>query len=224
MTGTNPPPPPLHGLPLHAAKAIAVELRNLLEPACAQIEIAGSIRRNARQVGDIEIVCQPRIEDAPGQLFSNAQESKLERRLKTLFELSDRLSLDPELKRNGPRYKRLLYRGTPIDLFCVAPPAQWGALLAIRTGPAGFSKLLVTKREFGGAMPAGIEQRDGHLVRRSGGILEPVETPSEAEYFRVLGIPCFEPQARTEANLLRYLRQHQPPEPQYSRTRSWRPR
>src|SRR3990167_9592187 len=44
----------------------------------------------------------------------------------------------------GPRFKRALYqvtmsklnRNVGLDIFSVLPPAQWGVIFAIRTGPA----------------------------------------------------------------------------------------
>src|SRR5438270_8448835 len=45
------------------ARLHAEAICRLLEPACQRIEIAGSIRRMAALVGDIEIVCTPKLSD-----------------------------------------------------------------------------------------------------------------------------------------------------------------
>jgi DNA polymerase/3'-5' exonuclease PolX len=74
--------------------------------------------------------------------------------------------------------------GIKLDLFIVQPPAQWGAILAIRTGPAHYSHWLVTQRKQGGAMPSYLRQRDGALWDGD----ELVPTPTEASYFAALGI------------------------------------
>ncbi|MBU2597552.1 MAG: hypothetical protein KJ757_08345 [Planctomycetes bacterium] len=53
---------------LQKAKAIAEELKSLLEPACERITIAGSIRRQKPDVGDIELLCIPKYVDGVDQL------------------------------------------------------------------------------------------------------------------------------------------------------------
>ena len=52
-------------VPLAAARAVAAALRELLEPACARVEIAGSIRRRKAKVGDLELVASPRLIQEP---------------------------------------------------------------------------------------------------------------------------------------------------------------
>ena len=54
--------------PLAAAEAVAHELRGLLAPFCARIEVAGSIRRRRSTVGDIELLAIPRM-DAQRDMF-----------------------------------------------------------------------------------------------------------------------------------------------------------
>ena len=46
-------------IPLNEAHAIAAEIITVLAPHCRRIEIAGSIRRQRPEVGDIEIVGIP---------------------------------------------------------------------------------------------------------------------------------------------------------------------
>jgi hypothetical protein len=58
-------------------------LVQILRPTCAQIEIAGSLRRGKATVGDIEIVARPLVEERPvaGQLglFGDGQPATIER-------------------------------------------------------------------------------------------------------------------------------------------------
>ncbi len=54
--------------PLAEGEAIASALVADLEPYCARIQVAGSIRRRKEMVGDIEIVAIPRYE--PDGLFA----------------------------------------------------------------------------------------------------------------------------------------------------------
>lgn len=45
---------------LDKAKKVAIEIGNKLLPFCDRLNLAGSIRRSKVEVGDIEIVCQPK--------------------------------------------------------------------------------------------------------------------------------------------------------------------
>jgi len=112
------------------------------------------------------------------------------------------LRFDEVVKRNGPKYKRLVHvmSGAVVELFA-AEPGNWGLVLAIRTGPGEFNRLLVTKQRFGGAMPLGMQMAGGQLLR--GGCV--VETPTEERFFELLEVPCWPPEERTETRLREYL-------------------
>lgn len=128
---------------LHEANMLV----RLLRPACERIDIAGSIRRSAAMIKDIEIVAQPMMIPDATRLFEDEQVSALTKHIARLTADADsELTFDPDLKRNGPKYKRLLWgqrnpvaQTLPVDLFIVAPPATWGVIKAIRTGPADFN-------------------------------------------------------------------------------------
>lgn len=191
------------------AQGIARALRPHAEPD--QLLIAGSIRRRKPEVKDVEIVvgCRPTVK--PG-LFANADDVEfvaVEKFVEAATAARHRkpstefLTFDPELKRNGPRYKRLRfyrYLGSKldatiaIDLFIVIPPAQFGVQLAIRTGPAEFSRRLVTRRDAGGPLPAGYFVRDGALHGADG---NPIATPTERSFFEAIGIPYTPPWERS---------------------------
>ena len=53
--------------PLGVAKAVAHDLRVMLEPFVSQIDIAGSIRRERQDVGDIELLYIPNTAIEPGE-------------------------------------------------------------------------------------------------------------------------------------------------------------
>lgn len=172
---------------LSIAKRIADELVERLRSACVQIEIAGSIRRRSPWVHDVEIVAQPWMYIGPvTDLFgdANVYYSRLD---DALASLQDELVLRhfPGAK-HGDRLKQFAIAptGIKLDLFIVRPPAQWGSLLAIRTGPAHYSHWLVTPRRQGGAMPSYLRQRDGALWDGD----ELIPTPTEASYFAALEI------------------------------------
>lgn len=170
---------------LSIAKRIADELVERLRSACVQIEIAGSIRRRSPWIHDIEIVAEP-LWEIVANLFGDATHyhSRLD---DALADLQDELVLRsfPDAKQ-GDRMKQFAVAptGIKLDLFIVRPPAQWGAIMAIRTGPAHYSHWLVTPRRQGGAMPSYLHQRDGALWDDD----QIVPTPTEASYFAALGI------------------------------------
>lgn len=186
----------------------AERLRDLWSPYCERLEIAGSIRRGKSDPHDIELVAVPKIRSENRQvdmftvdmvevdLLSNALEDK-----KAQGNIVDRLDKNGR-PAWGPRFKRLLYHGFPVDVFIVRPPAQWGVIFAIRTGPAEFSHRFVTSRSLGGAMPADMRVKDGQLLH--GG--QVVETPEEEDFFEAIGLPCWPPSERTLAKLSEWQR------------------
>lgn len=187
------------------AKAVALVVQKMLDPVCDHLVIAGSVRRGEAVCNDIELVCSPRMTPKNGRpLFDDCEPelvSALDRFSNALADHGD-LILDPTTKRNGPRYKRFIALGSvPVDLFIVRPPAEWGAILAIRTGDADFAHLLVTKRSQGGAMPDNLSQRDGALWRG----FQKVPTPTEESYFQALGLDFIHPARRSGLNLRRIL-------------------
>lgn len=166
------------------AWTIASELMSELAPYCDRIAIAGSIRRKKPEVKDIELVAIPTL---PTNLFGNVVDV-------------GRTALDCKLDdlgfprtRDGQRYKQLMHpAGIKVDLFLVRPPAQWGVIHMIRTGPAEFSQWIVTRRRLGGALPDYMRVRNGGVY--IGETLNP--TPREEDFFFLLGIPLTEPENR----------------------------
>lgn len=176
-----------------------------------QRAIVGSIRRHASkfgndlmaiptsiEVGDVEMVIQLK----PGE--------SLDARLK---QLGTPLWMDP-VKRttiNGPRHKKLGIRivsgsrnftatvkdpspGTiPLDLY-IADGSNWGYIVALRTGPQDadnfpWNQQMVTPRSKGGLLPDDFALQEGHVYRDIGGMLQPVEVPTEKAWFQILGLP-----------------------------------
>ncbi|MDP2873417.1 MAG: hypothetical protein Q8P31_12890, partial [Bacillota bacterium] len=58
---------------LQKARVIAEELKMLLEPGCARIEIAGSIRRRKPDPGDIELLFIPKFRGLVDELDYHVQ-------------------------------------------------------------------------------------------------------------------------------------------------------
>jgi DNA polymerase/3'-5' exonuclease PolX len=191
------------------ARQIAGAVVTLLRPACERIEIAGSIRRRRPEVGDVEIVAEPRMEKC--DFFGEVERSLLDDHLAGLV-AEGMLWLG---ERGGERFK--LYSipplGMGLDLFVVLPPATWGVIYAIRTGSADFSKMLVNRarargmRVVGGALydlaglpeiarAAALAMSTEHFQRLVAYQLKPIPTPEEEDFFAALGVEWVAPEER----------------------------
>ncbi len=192
---------------LPRAQALLEQLR----PACEQVEIAGSLRRGKETVGDIELVALPTFEQhvVAGQLdlFGGGtpatveQVSQLDKVLEDLIAARDIFRDRPythQKGRWGEKQKTFWTaletgQGTEhvqVDLFIVTPPAQWGPIFTIRTGPSEFGKALmqyINSRML-------LKQNDGCLSYRGTG--EIVQTPTEQAYFDALGLAWIAPADR----------------------------
>ncbi len=166
------------------ARSIADRVLGELAAVCERVAVAGSVRRRKEECHDIEIVAVPKFETG-ADLFGNP--------------MMGRSLLDPivcdlgRVEKNGPRYKKvMLPEGIALDLFVVLPPAQWGVIYALRTGPAEYSQWLVTTRTQGGALPSYLRCADGALWNGR----ELVPTPEEVDLYRALGLEFCEPERR----------------------------
>jgi DNA polymerase/3'-5' exonuclease PolX len=167
-------------IPLAQAQAIAEEVYNALHPHCDRIQIAGSIRRQKASIGDVEVVCIPR--QVPSGLFGDELE------VEPAFVAA--VNQWPAVKGQptGKYTQRVLPSGMKLDLFMAAPD-NWGLILAIRTGSAGFSEHVLARRwkQMGYTSVGGqLHHRDGHVVTLR----------EETDVFRVLGLPWVDPWAR----------------------------
>ncbi len=113
---------------LERAKAIAERFKELLGPSCDQIEIAGSIRRQKTDVGDIELLVIPKY---------IAGVDMLDAKIQTLIQLG---TLDYRLNKlgrkvYGPKNKLLLHvpSGIGVDVFSTTEEC-WPVSLVVRTG------------------------------------------------------------------------------------------
>lgn len=196
------------GKPMPHAEAYATALRLVrqLAPGCERIEIAGSLRRRKPQVRDIEIVAVARWANRPtGDIWST------EERYDALEELVAELlgmgalkarpvenhrangTIDVQYKL-GPAFKALLTgMDVPVDLFIVRPPASWGVIFGLRTGPGDWNTRLVDDCKAIGRRVTGgqVEAWDG--VSSSWQV---VPTPEEADFFREVGQAWLEPPER----------------------------
>jgi len=165
------------------ALQVATEIVQSLRLLCERIEIAGSIARQQAEVGDIEIVAIPRkfrlcFGQPPDPILAVLEHAGW------------------EAIKNGERYKQLLSDkyGLALDLFLVLPPAQWGVIKVLRTGPAEFSHWVVTNQKCGGALPDEYRVSEGRVCKKADGTEVP--TPEEQDFLDLLGLGWIEPEKR----------------------------
>lgn len=194
------------------ARQVAERLTKLLDPVCERLEVAGSLRRQEATVGDIELVCIPKVEHLPAQMGLFGEKSpgetvsQLDKRLAHLIAANTIVTRPPGAPSDfrqawGDRYKKVfvtldglpptrLSRLVQVDLF-ITTPESWGAIFVIRTGPAEFSHDLVSHILY----RTPYRQQDGLLVRKDGGTVVP--TPEEEDYFKAVGLLYVPPEKRS---------------------------
>ena len=193
------------------ALRIARKLVKMYSPACERIEIAGSVLRGQwvpiKHVKDIELVCIPKptlkkwkTKKGKNRDFGILKRNRMDDRLERYEEKNRLLFL-----KNGPRMKQVMLikkDGTSlikVDIFLVLPPAQWGVIKLIRTGPASFSKWLVSFRK-----PQGFKFMKGCIYKREASLKShytkteikgttntvwlPIKTSEEKDVFKALDI------------------------------------
>lgn len=169
-------------IPLATAEMLAKQIVEKLRPLCNRIEIAGSIRRQKPEIGDIEIVAIPKfVPDMFGELSDNHE-----------LDMVNWRDWGTVIK-SGHKYKQIeLIEGINLDLFIVTPPAQWGVQFMLRTGSADFSHRFVTPKKYGGLLPSNYRVQDGAIWSNN----HIIQTPEEDDVFALLGIEFIEPENR----------------------------
>lgn len=192
------------------AQLAAGELLQLLGPYCERLAVAGSLRRGAESVKDIELVAIARTETIARDLFGEQTDtvSLLEPALASMHRgriLTPR-EFDGGRTVWGPRTKYAQYFGIPVDLFIVAPPTSWGVVMTLRTGPADFSRQLVTSNLQGGWCTYPLRFKDGQLWKGQTAL----ECPEEIDVFTALELEYIEPHERGQRPVRRAIDKETP--------------
>lgn len=187
------------------ANAIADQIEAELSKHSQQIHRAGSLRRRRPSVKDIEFVLVP---ENKRNLFGTICLESAVDDATTAWRLGGRIKEHPR-PAWGRKQKRFLvpYAWTPGELprwdasgdlaitceLFIVPKHSLGYQLAIRTGPADFSRLLVTPRKRGGYLPNDCVANEGRIWQVSllGERLEtpePIYLPTEEQFFEFLGL------------------------------------
>jgi DNA polymerase/3'-5' exonuclease PolX len=179
-----------------------------LGDSCLRIEPAGSFRRMKADCGDLEIVCvpqpgAPRPEFGQKRIFTSHLDLALYRP-----ECEGRLG---RRIKDGEKYKQIIIQTESfgiqttelfkLDLFIVTPPAQWGPIFTIRTGPEDFGHWIVTPGA--GGMPKGYVEHRGSVYpgeRLSKDVVnltgDAIPMPEEIDFLKFCGLPWIEPMDR----------------------------
>ncbi|HSK47363.1 MAG TPA: helix-hairpin-helix domain-containing protein [Coriobacteriia bacterium] len=152
-------------------------------PEVSAVELAGSVRRRAETVRNIDLVVSSSDLDAAASAVSElpAVERLLERE-------PGHLTLE-------------LHNGTPVDVRFV-PPSSLGAAMAYWTGSIDVGDALAEH-----ARGAGYTFGPGGLLHGD----EPVDVRSEADLFSALGLDDIPPEAREDASIVRRAADHTVP-------------
>lgn len=175
----------------------AENIKETLSQYCERIEIAGSVRRKKQaDIKDIEIVCVPKVQLVTDLFGEETGSTSL---LQEAFPSLCRSWHVQHVVRNGPSWKTFFIydqsvsdEGVKVDLFIVTRET-WGTQFTLKTGPAEYSKWIVTEKRFGGAMPGHAKFTGSFNIEIHG---EPVPMYEEKDFFEFLSLPFVEPWER----------------------------
>jgi len=168
---------------LQKAKAIAEELKSRLEMGCEKVEIAGSIRRQKPDVGDIELLVIPKLSGGVDRLNEEIVDLMVQEILGyRLNKLGSRMY--------GQKNKLMVHipSGIGVDIF--STDAQcWAVSLVVRTGGKITNQRIASAALRKGwhfrAYGDGFDTPDGHIT-----------CSSEREVFEAVNLPYLEPWER----------------------------
>lgn len=172
----------------------AEAFRALFDGCYERWEVAGSVRRQKPDIGDIEHVVIPQFDHSPPDMFG--MRIPISRLRIRVGQLMDQRTIKKHIypdgrTRFGEKYMGFSFSGVQHELWC-ATPDNFGAIFAMRTGPAEFSRMLVSQ------MPRhGFKQWNGSLCRveyvtgngycGTNQKCTPVPCPDELTFFKAAG-------------------------------------
>jgi len=169
---------------LEKAKAIAEKIKAVLESSCERIVIAGSIRRQKLDVGDIELLCIPKY---------TAGVDMLDAKIQTMiyFDMLGYRLNKLGSKVYGPKNKLLVHLPSGICVYVFSTNALcWPVALVVRTG-GKISNTEIAARAIERGMRFHAYGR-GFTLADSSELL----CHSEADVFKAVGLAYREPWER----------------------------
>lgn len=205
--------------PREEAIAQARAMIDLCEGSFARWVVAGSLRRGRPDVGDVEHVVMPTLDEIPARegnpdLFGRPTTVTPARTINLLLQRLDGLIHDRKLTqavksdgrtRWGDRYRAVCLPGSELhhELW-ICDRMNFGAMLAIRTGPQEIGIRLASRlRERGMRQDDGYLHRVGRELAPDGTVREvlgpPIPVETEERYFELAGWkPMPPPQQRDD--------------------------
>lgn len=189
---------------LAEAKYIADMVVSKLFPYCDKILVAGSIRREKSEVKDIEIICQPKldeIKDLFGKVITAFRSPEFVLQVRQLGSI---IKGNP---RDG-RYVQIVLDSIMLDLFIPDTKDFWRQY-AIRTGSSEYSHWVLalgwnrigwvgTKDGLRRSDECTFKESDGkkiYICHKSNPTLPPV-WESEEDFFKWINVPYLQPKDR----------------------------
>lgn len=183
--------------PHEDAMKVAVFLRDVLTPSVERIEIAGSLRRKKKMVGDVELLFIPKTRLKLADMFSVSEAEFADMADEAINSLEKSGIIKKRLNVNGSsawgKENKLAVHvksGIPVDFFATTEAKWWNALV-IRTGGERMNLLLTT-----GANKRGLTLHaygDGFTRTETG---EHIPTFSEEQVFELAGQRYVAPERR----------------------------
>ncbi len=172
-------------IPWQDAHDLGAEVADALRGTLLRLKAVGSLRRGVMNVGDLEFLAEPFFDQ---DLFGGQPRPVLDPVRSALHGLG-------EWVKGGDRMMQITdvlgREGFKVELYIVHPPAQWGSLLAIRTGPKDLGQWCMTAMR-----RRGFIHDEGRVKRLDDGVT--VQTPDEADFFKLAGVDMMPPRKRDE--------------------------
>lgn len=172
-------------LPFDRAVVVSRQLSFALVDVCVRSKVVGSVRRRRPFVSDIEILIEPRRRVT--DLFGSEQPDVAP--IRALAERWGRVT------KGGEKYIQVAdalgMTGLTVDLFIMTPPAEWGPLLAIRTGPRQLGQHVVTELH-----RYGLRCEAARILNTRTGATVPC--PDEETFFRLAHVDWLPPARRDQ--------------------------
>lgn len=170
-------------IPWAQARDIAERFSIEMTPHVARLKCVGSIRRRKASVADIEFVAEPHFDEG---LFGE--------RTPIIEPVEEAMRRIGRWVKGATRQMVISdvygHRNLRCELFLVHPPATWGAIYAIRTGPANLSQYVVTHSK----RLNRIRIDGGRAIHMDTG--EQVPTDTEEQFFALANVPLVTPSKR----------------------------
>lgn len=171
---------------LSFASNLAGRIAEELKPFCTRLEIAGSIRRQRPEVGDIDIVCLPNGLRGRDEILARCSRDPAWKKLK---EGEQYVVFEFTLQGRPPIQLDLWFaHDASADLLGEKTLCNWAVLLLARTGSAMHNVYIAQQAQ---AMGLHFNPHAG-ISRR--GVL--IDTPEEADLFAALGMTFVRPERR----------------------------